>query len=187
MDMWKLILIIFLGYPLHSVSQQVDTAAIKNQLAVINDRDQKTRRGGDSAAFIQYIDSCNLAAVESIIAKYGWPGKSFVGAMGNNTAWLVIQHADLATQEKYLPLIKESVNKNESRPVDLAYLEDRIKMRKGEKQLYGTQVSLNKTGGQEIWPIEDETNVNERRAKLGLEPMEAYAKKFGIEYHSPEK
>lgn len=179
-------ILLFLIYPPGVSSQQIDTTAIKNELAAIFERDQKTRKGSDSAAFVQYIDSCNLVAVESLIAKYGWPGKSFVGAKGNYTIWLVIQHADLATQEKYIPMMKESVAKSESRPVDLAYLEDRIKMRKGEKQLYGTQVSFNKTGGQEIWPIEDEKNVNSRRAKLGLEPMEEYAKYFGIEYKLPE-
>lgn len=183
----KLFLFLLIFFPGFASSQGTDTTAIKNQLVAIFDRDQKTRKGSDSAAFVQYIDSCNLVAVESLIAKYGWPGKSFVGAKGNYTIWLVIQHADLATQEKYLPMMKESVAKNESRPVDLAYLEDRIRMRKGEKQLYGTQVSFNKTGGQEIWPIEDEKNVNTRRAKLGLEPMEEYAKYFGIEYKLPEK
>ena len=180
-------LFLFQLNPFCASSQQVDTAAIKNQLAFIYERDQKIRTGSDSVAFMQYIDSCNLSAVESLIAKYGWPGKSFVGVKGNHTVWLVIQHSDLATQEKYLPLMKESVEKNESRPVDLAYLEDRVKMRKGEKQLYGTQVSFNKTGVQEIWPIEDEKNVNTRRAKLGLGSMEEYAKHFGIEYKLPEK
>lgn len=183
----KFFLFLFIFFPGFASSQGIDTTAIKNELAAIFERDQKTRKGSDSVAFVQYIDSCNLAAVESLIAKYGWPGKSFVGAKGNNTVWLVIQHADLATQEKYLPMMKESVAKNESRSVDLAYLEDRIRMRKGEKQLYGTQVSFNKTGGQEIWPIEDEKNVNQRREKLGLEPMEEYAKYFGIEYKLPEK
>ncbi|MCX6273883.1 MAG: hypothetical protein NTV09_01580 [Bacteroidetes bacterium] len=183
----KLFLFLFIFYPGFAASQQIDTTAIKNELAAIFERDQKTRTGSDSAAFMQYIDSCNLATIESLVAKYGWPGKSFVGAKGNYTVWLVIQHADLATQEKYLPLMKESVAKSESRPVDLAYLEDRVKMRKGERQLYGTQVSFNKTGGQEIWPIEDEINVNARRAKLGLEPMEEYAKYFGIEYKLPVK
>jgi len=183
----KLFLLFFLLCNRDSLAQLADTTAIKNQLQAIYERDQKTRTGNDSAAFMQYIDSCNLAIIESLISKYGWPGKSFIGERGNYTVWLVIQHADLEVQEKYLPLMQESVSKNESRPVDLAYLEDRIKMRRGEKQVYGTQVTLNNTGGQEIWPIEDEKNVNSRRAKLGLEPLEEYAKYFGIEYRLPEK
>jgi hypothetical protein len=166
----------------------IDTASIKDQLFFILERDQKPRKSGDSIQFINYIDSTNLIILESIVEKYGWPGRSFVGAKGNNTAWLVIQHADLQTQEKYFPLIKKSVDLGESRKVDLALLEDRILMRKGEKQKYGSQIRMNpKTGAQEIWPIEDEKNVNKRRSEIGLEPMEDYAKRFGIEYTLPEK
>jgi len=179
-------LILFL-FNAHVFAQVADTAAIKRQLAAIYDRDQMTRKSSDSAAFRQMIDSTNLVQVESLIAKYGWMGKSFIGDMGNYTIWLVIQHADLAKQEKYLPMLQESVNHNESRAVDLAYLEDRVLMRRGEKQIYGTQITLNKTGGQEIWPIKDEVNVNLRRATIGLEPMEDYAKNFGIDYHLPVK
>jgi len=164
---------------------KIDTAAIKNELNAILDRDQKTRAHGDSAQFMSYIDSCNLVQVEALINKYGWLGKSFVGGRGNNTVFLVIQHADLKTQEKYFPLMQQSVADSESRPCDLALLQDRILMRQGKKQIYGSQVVLNKTGGEEFYPIEDEKNVNIRRAKAGLEPIEEYAKYFGIDYKSP--
>jgi len=163
-----------------------DTAAIKNKLTAILDRDQKTRAKGDSTQFMNYIDSCNLVQVEILIAKYGWLGKSFVGAKGNGTVFLVIQHADLATQEKYLPLLQKSVEQGESRPADLALLQDRVLMRQGKKQIYGSQVVFNKTtGAQEFYPIEDEKNVNIRREKVGLQPMEEYAKHFGIDYKLP--
>ncbi len=161
----------------------IDTSAIINELTLIHDRDQKTRASGDSSQFIFFIDSCNLVQIETLISKYGWPGKSFVGAKGNNTVWLVIQHADLATQERYLPMMEKSVADNESRSCDLALLQDRILMRQGKKQFYGSQVTFNKiTGDQEFWPIEDEANVNSRRTKVGLEPIEEYAKYFDIEY-----
>ena len=39
----------------------------------------------------------------------------------------------------------------------------------------------------EVWPIEDEKNVNQRRDSLGLEPMEEYAKRFGLKYFSLSK
>jgi hypothetical protein len=34
-------------------------------------------------------------------------------------------------------------------------------------------------------PIDDELNVNERRASMGLEPLEEYAKRFGFIYRLP--
>lgn len=166
---------------------RVDTSSIKKQLEVIRDRDQKTRKGIDSAAFIKFIDSTNLVQVESLISKYGWLGISFVGARGNNTIFLVIQHSDLTTQEKYLPIMQKSVNSGESRPSDFALLQDRVLMRQGKKQIYGSQVVLNKKGAQEFYPIEDEKNVNIRREKVGLEPIEEYAKYFGFEYKLPSR
>jgi hypothetical protein len=167
--------------------QPADTAAIKTELLAIRDRDQKTRTGRDSAAFADYIDSCNLVQVEKLIATCGWPGKSFVGANGNQTVFLVIQHADLATQEKYLPLMQKSVEEGESQMTDFALLQDRVLMRQGKKQIYGSQVVFNKEGGHEFYPIEDEKNVNVRRKKIGMQPLEEYATYFGIDYKLPEK
>jgi hypothetical protein len=160
-----------------------DTTAVKAELKAIFERDQMTRTGADSAAFMNYIDSCNQVQVKALIAKYGWMGTTLIGDY-NQVLFLVIQHADLATQEKYFPMLQESANKGESSPADAAMLQDRILMRKGKKQIYGSQVVFNKTGGQEFYPIEDEKNVNMRRAKAGLEPIEEYAKYFGIDYQS---
>lgn len=180
----KFILLIFLTCGQHVIAQTaIDTTAIKKELAVIYDRDQKTRTRGDSSQFADYIDSCNQVQVERLIAKYGWPGKSFVGVNGNRTVFLVIQHADLTKQEKYFSLMQKSVEDGESFGTDLALLQDRILMRQGKKQIYGSQVVFDKkTGAQVFYPIEDEKNVNIRRAKVGLQPMEEYAKYFGIDY-----
>ena len=166
---------------------KIDTATIVKELAFIHERDQKTRKHGDSAQYIRMIDSSNLIMIEALIKSYGWPGKSFVGPRGNSTVFLVIQHADLPIQEKYLPLLIKSVADSQSRPSDLALLQDRILMRTGKQQLYGSQVVPNKsTGAWEFYPIEDEKNVNKRRAAMGLHPIEEDAKFFGIEYKLPQ-
>lgn len=165
----------------------VDTIALKDELNNILVRDQRTRRNGDSTAYMQYIDSCNLVQVERIIATYGWPGISMVGRKGNQTVFLVIQHASLPVQEKYLPLLQKSVEAGESMAADLALLEDRILMRQGKKQRYGSQIIMNDKGGQEFYPIEDEINVNQRRFRVGLDPIEVYALYFGIYYKPPGK
>ncbi len=180
-----LVLALFMDIPGYA-QVNMDTLAIKKQLESIYERDQKTRSKGDSTQYIQYIDSCNLAQVEILIEKYGWMGKSVIGPRGNYTIWLVIQHAELDVQEKYLPFMKASVEKGESTPSHLALLEDRILMRNGQKQIYGSQVVYNDKGQPEFYPIIDEKNVNSRRLAVGLEPIEEYAKHFGIEYELPQ-
>ena len=44
-----------------------------------------------------------------IIDEVGYPGKSMVGDQ-SGTAFLVIQHADLEVQEKYLDIITEHIS-----------------------------------------------------------------------------
>ncbi len=125
-----------------------------------------------------------------MITKYGWMGRSLVGSGYNSALFAVIQHADLATQEKYFPLIKQSVDEGESRASELAMMQDRILMRQGKDQIYGSQIVFDNSGAQVFYPIEDEKNVNIRRAKVGMQPIEEYAKYFGIDYKltiSPER
>lgn len=134
------------------------------------------------------VDRRNIKRLAQIINKYGWPGRSMVGREGSTTAFLIIQHADLSYQKKYFPLLKEAVGKGEADPDDAALLEDRILMGEGKKQIYGTQLRLNEaTKKLELWPIEDEENVDARRASVGLEPIADYLKRFGLEYKPPQK
>lgn len=117
-------------------------------------------------------DSINLNKITSIIDQFGWLSKAVVGKKGNSTLWLVIQHANLETQLKYYPIMENAVLENKASKKDLAYLQDRILMRQGKKQLYGTQFKLNsETGQMELWDIEDPDRLNERRASVGLPPM----------------
>jgi hypothetical protein len=161
---------------------------IIQQLKLIHDRDQKTRRGTDSVQYASYIDSTNLVLIERLIAQYGWLNKSFVGNDGNRTCFLVIQHADLLTQEKYLPMMEESVAMGESNAYDLALLQDRVLMRQGKKQLFGSQVVRDESNGQwKFYPIQDEQYVNARRAKVGLRPIEEDAEHFGIDFKVEQK
>ena len=135
------------------------------------------------------IDNRNMARLEEIIKQNGWPGKSLVGGEASKAAFLILQHSDLARQEKYLPLLKEAAKKGEARPADVAMLEDRVLVRKSKKQIYGTQVHSGPDTGRKMVldPIEDEEHVDERRASVGLMSLKEYLKHFGMEYHPPRR
>ena len=91
-------------------------------------------------------------------------------------------------KKKYFPLIKEAMEKGEIEPGHVALLEDRILMREGKKQVYGSQLRRNeKTGKYEMWPVEDEENLDKRRLSVGLEPIAEYLKRFGVTYIPPRK
>ena len=131
-------------------------------------------------------DSINLVRVKQIIDDYGWPGPYEVGEQGATTIFLVIQHADSLTQVTYIPKMRDAVKKGTAKPQDLALLEDRILTKQGKEQIYGSQLRRTEQGKYEFFPIMDETNVNKRRASVGLPPLEEYAKHFGIEYVLPK-
>jgi hypothetical protein len=115
-------------------------------------------RRGDKIAANDYK---NLEKVKVILDKYGWLGPDEIGVQGNTTLFLVIQHADIKTQEKYLPMMKDAAKKGKASAADLAYLTDRIEVRNGRPQVYGTQLSL-QNGRCKPEPILDSANVNKR-------------------------
>lgn len=128
-------------------------------------------------------DARNLPRVTAIIDQYGWPGKSLVGSSGSSTAFLVIQHSNLPTMQKYLPLMRQAAAKGELDKRNLALVEDRVLTYQNKPQLYGSQYRYNSTTGQpEFFPIADEAHVDERRASMGLEPLADYARGFGLDY-----
>lgn len=132
-------------------------------------------------------DSINLIKVMKILDERGWLGKNVVGNQGNKTLFLVIQHADLEYQQKYLPMMREAAKNGNADPGNLAYLEDRVALREGKKQIYGSQSTKNKkTNKICIAPMIDPDNVDKRRAEVGLGTMAEYAAKMKVEWNLEE-
>lgn len=126
-------------------------------------------------------DSLNVLRVTTIIDSLGWPDAEVIGPDGSRTLWLVLQHAALAIQEEYLPEMRLAVEEGKASATDLAYLEDRIDMRRGLPQVYGTQIRID-NGSATLWPLKDETTVDARRAQVGLGPLRDYLLQFGIQW-----
>jgi hypothetical protein len=135
---------------------------------------------------MEYADSINLIKVQKILDEYGWLGFDQVGRQGALTIFLVIQHSPLKVQQKYLPMMREAVAKKQAVPGNLALLEDRVAMREGKKQIYGSQVHTDSTGRNFLAPLEDPDNVDKRRAQVGLGPLADYLKQFGIKWDLEE-
>jgi hypothetical protein len=130
-------------------------------------------------------DRKNQERVMQIIDENGWIGISQVGFLANNALFLVIQHASVEILEKYFPLLKESVDKGESQPADMALMDDRIRMYRKQRQLYGSQTTTI-DGKTYVWPIEDPANVDERRKSVQLPPLADYLKLAGLSYPQDE-
>lgn len=126
-------------------------------------------------------DSSNMVIVDQILDEYGWLGIDEVGYQANSAIFLVIQHAPHAVQEQYLPAMRKAVADGKAAGSSLALLEDRVALGKGEPQIYGSQiVTLHKTNETFVEPIANPDSVNQRRAEVGLGPIEDYVERFGI-------
>lgn len=122
------------------------------------------------------VDSANTARISEIIDQYGYPGTSMVGPAQASTAFLVIQHADLEVQEKYLDIITAAANAGEVQWRSVALLVDRVYMRRGGKQIYGSQVGRDPdTGAYFFSEIENPHKIDSIRATVGLGPLQQYA------------
>lgn len=127
-------------------------------------------------------DQANLIKVNAIIKKHGWLGPQKVGVIGAQGLFLVIQHADLKTQEFYLPMVRVAEKNGEILSSNLAILEDRVCMRSGKKQIYGSQgFTDNQTGKKYMYPIIDVDNLDKRRVAMGMPPMQDYVKDWNVE------
>jgi hypothetical protein len=132
------------------------------------------------------IDSVNQGQLGLIIDRFGWPGYRVVGRRGAHAAWLLIQHADTGEQNAGLRRM-ESVA-NDVSPADLANLEDRVRIRQGKPQSYGTQFQGNqgsdrKTVPLALSPLLDPGHVDDRRKSVGLPSMAANACRLAHETH----
>lgn len=115
-------------------------------------------------------DSLNLVRVGEILSQYGFPRKEQVGDFGNQAVWLVFQHADLDYQKRFLPQLEVAVSHGDIAPVFLALLRDRIDVREGRPQRYGTQID----GKGNLAPLLDASHVNQWRQEVGLPAIEQF-------------
>ena len=127
-------------------------------------------------------DSTNLILVRQLIDKHGWLGAQDIGFQGTQALFLVIQHADLKTQKKYYPLIRKAEKEGNILSSNVAILEDRIAVREGKNQPYGSQGiydSVNKKNL--VYPVKDLKNLDSLRKSRGLPPMKEYKKNWDVD------
>jgi len=98
-----------------------------------------------------------------------WPTRSVVGARGVLAVW-ALAGRDTSVARVALRRMMEA-GPDESPPSAVAILEDRQRVRRGRKQLYGTQLQRNATGVLEPLPIEDEAHLALRRDGAELPPL----------------
>ena len=118
-----------------------------------------------------------------LIDQKGWPRVKDVGSEAAMAAYLVAMHTNDGSQKRYLPMIKEICEANELPWVRYANIYDRCLFNENKPQKYGTHTRFNEqTRSEELYPLEDESKVDEWRKEIGLEPLAEYLAKMNIRY-----
>ena len=120
------------------------------------------------------MDSLNRVAVDSLLQN-GWP--EGLSEQSNRTIWLIIDHADVEYQERYLPLIEQQAVRGTISPSDYATLLDRVNVRRQRPQRYGTQTGYKQRDDEVftfVYPIEDIDALDSLRLSVGLDSMHLY-------------
>ena len=157
-------------------------AELRAQLLRLDSIDQSLRivpnlmdsiRSPDFQRRMMQLDSTDAKALMTIVARWGWPGRTLVGPDGAKAAFLIAQHND-AIREQALALML-AMPKGEVNLGDLATLQDRVLVKQGKPQKYATQLEQKADAAVMTFdPIEDLPNIDRTRAEVGLMPLSAY-------------
>ena len=192
-----------LGWSLHLPARNLDSL-----LRVVHDRDQAVRAevirlsqqtppAVDSlmAAYgrMQAVDAENQRVVSELLEGGGWP--EGLSEAANETIWLVIDHADLEMQKRWMPLIEEQMAAGTISKSSYATLLDRMLMRENRPQRYGTQtcslthiVEADSTHMEQriwLWPVEQPERLDSLRKVMGLAPIATYLREVEEVYGAP--
>ena len=163
-----------------------DIKQLNEELKVVGENDQQIHdklidegnrfgRTGDKSGLDAVIkekhavDSSNQAFVSKVLDFMGWP--EGLSEEANAAIFLVINHAGIKYQKKHFDLVKNQSQLGLIPMGDYATLVDKILVKSGMPQEYGTQtIVLNRETL--LWPVVDPDKLDERRAKAGLTPID---------------
>jgi hypothetical protein len=172
---------------------EVQLPELRRELLERRERDQNVRNamiksGAEKpdpkiSEEMRVIDRENTERMKEIVRTHGWPGPELVGRDGTQAAWLLVQHSTPEFQREMLPLVEKAYREKKLPGSNYALLLDRVRIHQGKPQIYGSQGRW-ENGVLGLQPIEDEANVDKRRAEVGLEPLADYLARMRTSYNS---
>ena len=125
----------------------------------------------------------NEELVIKLLEECSLPTKREVGEAGMKGLFFTIQESSPRFRALYYATVKQCVDNGDLKKKNLAILEDRMMRDYSKKQLYGSQLIKGKE--KDVWtlyPVRDPINLDKRRKKVGLKPIEKYLKSLELEY-----
>lgn len=161
-----------------------DQAARHAWIAAERDDGGPLPAGHPALVEVHRVDEDNTAWLKAFVDEHGWPTFTTYGRDAGHAAWLLCQHTgDLEFMADCLTLMSLLLDDDldEADPVYVAFLDDRVRMMRGEAQRYGTQWQSVDGGPATLWNLDGtRADVDARRAALGMGPIQEPASSVGV-------
>lgn len=152
---------------------------IQADLARRLEKDQSVRKDPARAAEMAGVDADNTAWLTRLVGEIGWIDAKRFGRPASSAAFLIVQHSrDLPLMAAALPEIELDLKAGAGDPQDFALLYDRLQLRLGGRQRYGSQIGQDGKGNPVVLPLEDRARVEAFRKSIGLFPLADYLRIF---------
>ena len=133
-----------------------------------------------SPAFISRltaIDCSNTAWLKAQLEEIQWFDIPTYGAEADTAAWHLVQHGDREPEFQRRMLKElEALPPGKTDRKRIGYLWDRVAIADKRPQRYGTQGQCTDKATWKPFDVEDPEHLDERRAKLGMEPIAEHAR-----------
>lgn len=124
---------------------------------------------------IRDVDTENAARLTELVTELGWIDAETFGEEACAAALRIAQHSgDPALGLTAVAWLGEQQDSEEADPQQYTAFYDRLQIRLGLPQRYGTQVVGGADGELWLYPLEDPEAVEERRREAGLYPLATY-------------
>ncbi len=126
----------------------------------------------------------HLVRLCGIYKEYGWLTKNIVETEGLEAALFIIRNSNNAgLQREIFPVVVEASQAGLIPKANLASLIDRIRLKSGGRQIFGTQLKVEDEIGY-LYPLENEAKVDDWRKTYQLPPLADFIKQIETEYRT---
>lgn len=163
-----------------------ELVARATSLSAARDREAEIHRK------MQEDDERNRDYMRNLVSEVGWIDATRFGAATSSHAMMLVQKSgDIALMLAALPGLEEDIRAKRLGGQSFAMLYDRAQTFLNRRQRYGTQVvssnisSGGHQGGFYLYPLEEPATVDQRRAELGMDPLQKYLSMLQQIYRTP--
>lgn len=122
------------------ISENNLNPALTKLMHDLNKSDQDLRKSKNTDDELLAMGKQNMEVIDSLYLVHGaYIGSSLVGKEYGSTMWLMIQHSDIETMKRYLPVILDAVKNKDLKPIPAKMLIDRIYGAEFGYQIFGSQ------------------------------------------------